>query len=151
MYSGYTEHVEELILTKDQVLKMQSAQYAIYEKGFKDTNTTVKKVADALAGIGSILGLVFFKSTPVGVATGVVGILASMIPSTKEIVDTYVKDGHYHMSYLVNFFESNPNARLIKVTLPFIQFNYDGPIRFVAGQGIITGYKPQNGDWVTTS
>ncbi|MDK8182276.1 hypothetical protein [Paenibacillus sp. UMB4589-SE434] len=143
-----SEYLQELELNLDQIIAMQGAQYAIYEESFNTDTPSGSQLAARLGAFSTVLGVVFIKSTSKGLAAGIVSIITGMVSSQKSLLASYVKDGHFHMSNLVNFLRANTQYDRIKVKLPFLEYEHaDGNIRFVTGKGIITGAHNRGGTW----
>lgn len=144
------EYVQELTLSLDDVRKMRSAQYAIWEEGFEANSPSLTRLSNRLATSASILSLVFLKSNALGLASGIIGILDNMITSQKNLLGSLVRDGHWHMQIPEDFLNDNRQYDRVRIMLPFMEYPHtDGNIRFVIGRGYITGARYTDGTWET--
>ncbi|EES73417.1 MULTISPECIES: hypothetical protein [Paenibacillus] len=139
------EYAAKVILSLDGVRKTERAQREIYDKGIVSP-TDSSTLADALSASATILGLVFLKSTAVGLATAVLGIVTDLIPNEKEILKEMVYDGYWHLGYLEDFLVDNPNFDLLEVNFPFIEYETAG-VRFITGNGVVTRVHSKSGGW----
>ncbi|CAH8768836.1 hypothetical protein [Paenibacillus dendritiformis] len=146
------EYVTELDLNMSEIQDMRATQYAIFEGGFGKENNpnSVKYIADQIGDKATAVGFIFLRYTAVGIATGIINVIAGIASTEKSRLKTLVRDGHYHMQKLENFLRDYKEFDRIKVKLPFIEYNtVDGKIRFVIGEGLITGARYKNGGWIS--
>lgn len=154
MQSEAREYPRVLELNLNDILDLMGAQRTIYQNSFeKDVNS--KDLANRLGGFGTAFGILFSAlggavGTITGWATAIVGVITEMAFDTKGTLERYVKNGTFYMSGLVDFMRRNPEYDRIRVEVPMIEYhNVDGYVRFIIGEGIITGVHYRGGDWVT--
>lgn len=70
------ECIGSVIVNLKQMEDMETAQRCMYDYGIKDKNTNL--LANVLGPASSVLGLVFLSSTPMSVASAVVGLAATL-------------------------------------------------------------------------
>ncbi len=131
------EYADTIIVTLDSLRKVQRAQRVTYDSGIVSPNES--KLIEALGPVASILGLVFIKSTPAGLAAGVISLFSTMLlPSDKSILKAQVYEGYWQLGYMIDFMEDNPKYDKIEILLPFIEYTVNsGPLRFITGRGVI--------------
>ncbi|MCG7379341.1 hypothetical protein MH215_20275 [Paenibacillus sp. ACRSA] len=138
------EYAANVTVNKKEVLDMMKAQRAMYDKGIIKQDRA-GLVAD-LAGVVGVLSI-FLQSTPGGIAGAVTQALLASVPSEKAALDAMVKEGHFQMGYLADWFDANPNFDIIEVKLPFIEYETQR-IRFVTGRGAIQRVHKKGGPWM---
>ncbi len=140
------EYISKVIVNLDQLRKIQRGQRTIYDSGIVNPNSNT--LIAGLSGVVSILALAFIRSTPVGVAAGVISLASGMTSSEKDILKNLVYSGYWHLGYMDDFMVDHPNYDLIEMELPFLEYTVDKePIRFIQGKGMITRVHTKNG-WI---
>ncbi|MBY9081143.1 hypothetical protein D3C81_1520540 [compost metagenome] len=138
------EYTATLTLSLDSVRKTERAQRVIYDSGLVSPNQNT--LATGLSYSASILGIVFFLSTPASLAAGVVSLVSSLVENDKAVLQSMVYSGYWNLGYLEDFLVDNPNYDLIEVTLPFIEYETKG-VRFITGKGVVNRVHSTSGGW----
>lgn len=94
------EDVTEVDLNLAEIREMQNTQYALFQEGFNSVSPDPASIVASISGISSVVALIFLNSNAIGIAAGVIGILAEITGSEKNRLKTLVQDGHYHMQKL---------------------------------------------------
>jgi|GEM_PF-2294748 len=131
-----TEYISNLIVSYDDVQKMQTAQLAAYDYicGLKSYNELVVVLGTA----ATILGLIFIKSTAVGVAAGLTSLLSGMSSSEKETLKDVTNAGVRGLASLsVYMYNNRTRYNLVKADFPFLKF-VDENMTVVQGEPEIT-------------
>lgn len=100
MAINYRDSFKTVTVTKSELSKMCDAQYEginSIEKNVSDKSTIVAN----LVGFGvTVLALVFFKSSSLGVASGLVSIVNTATSSMKKAILAQAKNGHIELEML---------------------------------------------------
>ncbi|WII38454.1 hypothetical protein [Paenibacillus thiaminolyticus] len=88
--------------------------------------------------------------TALGWASAILAVLAEMAFGGKRLLSKYLDNGNRYLIELLTFMDKNKQYDIIRVRLPFLQYYHvDGDIRFVIGQGQVTGVHYRGGVWAT--
>ncbi|WP_342553769.1 hypothetical protein [Paenibacillus sp. FSL R7-0652] len=139
------EYAATVTLNKKDVLDMMKAQRVIYNSGISKPDKA-QLIAD-LANVTGILATIFLVSTPGGLAGALAQALLASTPSEKQTLDLMVKEGHFKMGDLADWFDDNSGFDIIEVKLPFIEYETQR-IRFVTGRGAIQRVHKKGGPWM---
>ncbi|TDL50274.1 hypothetical protein E2R60_22280 [Paenibacillus dendritiformis] len=151
MYSGGREYPEEVELKYNDIVQLLKAQETIYSEGFKNDVDT-NDLSWRLSAYGTALGFLAMARnyTALGWATAIVAVLTEMTFNGRTVLRKYLDNGNTYLINLLNFMDNNKEYDIIRVKLPFLQYYHvDGDIRFVIGQGQVTGVHYRGGDWAT--
>ncbi|UYZ12661.1 hypothetical protein A6764_17900 [Brevibacillus sp. WF146] len=140
------EYADTIIVNLDQIRKIERAQREMYDSGLVRLDSN--RLMSVLGTVSSVLGLAFVTSTPAGIVAGITGILASITPSAKDILEQMVYKGYWELGYMEDFLVDNPQYDRMEIELPFIEFDVNGKvIRFISGKGIIKRVHSKSG-WI---
>lgn len=70
-------------------------------------------------------------STPVGVATGVFGLIAGLAPSETDALEDTVYGGYYEMGGAESLFRRDPDIDRMEVDISYLEYT-DYDIRFMS-------------------
>ncbi|BFH66792.1 hypothetical protein J27TS7_39770 [Paenibacillus dendritiformis] len=151
MYSGGREYPEEVELKYNDIVQLLKAQETIYSEGFKNDVDT-NDLSWRLGGYATAMGFLAMARnyTALGWATTIVAVLTEMTFNGRTVLRKYLDNGNTYLINLLNFMDNNKEYDIIRVKLPFLQYYHvDGDIRFVIGEGQITGVHYRRGGWST--
>lgn len=147
------EYPQTLELDLNQVLDFMGAQRTIYLNGFgKNASTSV--LTNKLSDFSTTMGILFSAASGViatvgGWAATILGVIAG-IGFNAPTLETYVKNGSFYLTEVVDFLRQNREYDRIRMLVPMIEYNtVDGRVRFNAGEGQTTGVRYRGGGWVT--
>lgn len=130
---GVREYVEEVTLNINEITKWKKLENAVLREGFDaESHTGLKMAIEVIGASASLLGLAFVTFTPVGIATGIIGILSVLAPTDKNDLEVRVNRGYRKIDELLMWMEDN-NYDAVKVKVAFEEY-YDYTqytIRFV--------------------
>ena len=140
------EYIEELIVTIPSITDMENAQREIYMKGFIGKNQA--SLADALGPFLTVLGVAFYKSTPVSLATSAVSLFLTINDTDyKKIVRDCLINGYISLGDLRNKMSKLSGIYTrFAIKVPFLEFT-EKRFRIVSGFGIITKGCLNSGHW----
>ena len=93
--------------------------------------------------------IAFLLPSPVTLAASIIAAVTSS-PSDREIIIQMCRNGEDYLQQLYYMMDDHPEYQLVKVALPFLEFNsprYE-TFRIVSGRGQILGIKVEGG-WIT--
>lgn len=142
------EYMGSVIVNLKQMEDMETAQRCMYDYGIKDKNTNL--LANVLGPVSSVLGLVFLSSTPMSVASAVVGLAATLSSGQENALKDVVYNGYWQMGYNKDEIKLlNNQFDLFEIEFPFLEYP-DKNIRFVQGKGRILRAHVRGGNgWVS--
>lgn len=151
MYSGGREYPEEVELKYNDIVQLLGAQNTINREGI-DKGVDTDDLAWRLGGYATAMGFLAMARnyTALGWASAILAVLAEMTFGGKNLLSKYLDNGNRYLIELLTFMDKNKQYDIIRVKLPFLQYYHvDGDIRFVIGQGQVTGVHYRGGDWAT--
>lgn len=142
-----SEYMGNLTLNRSQMLQALKAQQAVM-KAFEPS--ALENVVEAiLTPASSVLGLIFCKSTPYGVASSLISLATSDLFSTRETLQKLAKNGYDFLNEVAQtFLESDPEYDMVQIEVPYL-YDSDRGIRFIQGNGGILKVHVKGGSgWV---
>lgn len=139
------EYAAKVILSLDGVRQTERAQRNIYDSGIINPVST-SALTNLLSYSSGILSL-FLANTAAALAASVLGLVASLTPSEKDVLQSMVYSGYWNLGYLEDFLVDNPGYDLIEINFPFIEYETAG-VRFITGKGVVTRVHSASGGWV---
>jgi len=151
MASPSREGTVKVIISKDNLYKLERAQRESMIKGIYDENENTLETA--LGGFLTALGFICADApTPVGVAIGVVAVAVGLNESSKDILNDLSNSGLNWVRSQYDYMYDHPQYDLIEITYPYLEYyNVNGSkeIRFVTGKGILNRVHVAGGGWIS--
>ncbi|MET3211379.1 UNVERIFIED_CONTAM: hypothetical protein ABIC26_004346 [Paenibacillus sp. PvR008] len=145
------EYAATVTVSRRQLTKMSIAQDEVIRSGnFESGETATATLIATLSGISAtVLGLLFIASTPVGIATGIASLAASLFGAGMgSSVNEYLQNGVNGMDRITNTIIANDlQYDLYQIKFPFLEYTLedDTVIRFITGNGVILKAHSENG------
>lgn len=117
------EYYAKIRVKKGDISKIKSVQYAVITNGLgQQDESSLANSLNAINCGATLLGLVFVASTPIGIASAVIGIVSGLGSSGISNLEDLLNKGYIQLDQMLLFMNANPQYDMIEINLPFLEY-----------------------------
>lgn len=122
-----SEKIKTVTLNYAQLEGLVEMSYHMKQKMKNMSGSQLSSIANA-AGIGAtILGLVFVNTTPIGIASALVGIFTAVLPDEYSVYKAMVEQGYDQLTDIMYWYKTNKSKYdQIKIETSIFEFRNEG-------------------------